>query len=78
MCQDAQCRTFYLKVLQQALALVAQWAGHHPTNGKVASSIPGQGTCLGCGPGPWLGGMQEATDRCFSLSLPPSPLSKIK
>ena len=22
---------------------------------KIASSIPGQGMCLGCGPGSWLG-----------------------
>ena len=34
------------------LTNVAQWVGHHPANQKVASSIPGQGTCLGCVPGP--------------------------
>ena len=35
-----------------------------------------QGTCLGCGPGPWLG----ACNQCFSppLSPPPSSLSKNK
>ena len=28
---------------------------HHPTHQKVTGSIPGQGTCLGCGFNPWLG-----------------------
>ena len=31
---------------------VAQWIEHQPTNQRVASSIPIQGTCLGCRPGP--------------------------
>ena len=35
-----------------ALAGVAQWTEHRPLNQRVASSIPSQGTCLGCGPGP--------------------------
>ena len=26
-----------------------------PINQKVPGSIPSQGTCQGCGPGPWLG-----------------------
>ena len=30
-----------------ALAGVAQWIEHQPVNGKVASSIPSQSTCLG-------------------------------
>ena len=34
---------------------VAQWIECRPTNLKVAGSIPCQGTCLGCGPGPQLG-----------------------
>ena len=33
-----------------ALAGVARWIECQPTNQKVASSIPGQGTCLGCRP----------------------------
>ena len=45
-----------------------------------------QGTCLGCGPDPWLGDMQDATDWCFpctSIFLTSSfslllPLSKNK
>ena len=35
-----------------ALAGVAQWIEHQPANQRVAHSIPSQGTCLGCGPGP--------------------------
>ena len=38
-----------------ALAGVAQWIEHGPANRKVVGSIPSQGTCLGCGPGPWWG-----------------------
>ena len=34
---------------------VAQWVGHCPANQKVTVAIPGQGSCLGCGPGPHLG-----------------------
>ena len=45
---------------QWALPGVAQWAGCHPGNQKVAGSIPGQGTCLGCGFCPWSGCVQEA------------------
>ena len=32
-----------------ALTGVAQWVGHCPADLKVASSIPGQGICLGYG-----------------------------
>ena len=35
-----------------ALAGVAQWIECWPVNQRVASLIPSQGTCLGCGPGP--------------------------
>ena len=34
------------------LAGVAQWTDHRPVNQRVASLIPGEGTCLGCRPGP--------------------------
>ena len=37
------------------LAGVAQWIEHQPANQRVASSMPSQGTCLGCGPGPQWG-----------------------
>ena len=37
----------YFENVKLALASMAQ--------PKIASSVPGQGTCLGCGPGPWVG-----------------------
>ena len=39
---------------------------------RVAGSIPSQGTCLGCGPGPQLGVQerQPYIDVSLSLSLP--------
>ena len=37
------------------LAGVAQWIECWPTKQTVTGSIPSQGTCLGCGPGPQLG-----------------------
>ena len=63
-----------------ALASVAQWIEYRPVNRKVASSIPGQGACLGCRSGPQLG-MHErqlinVSLQCFSPFLSPSiPLS---
>ena len=60
-----------------AVVGVAQWIECWPLNQKVTSSIPTEGTCLGCRPGPHLG----ACDRqpvdvslahwCFSPSLSP-------
>ena len=41
-----------LKTTNMALAAVAQWIECWPVNQRVTSSIPNQGTCLGCGPGP--------------------------
>ena len=35
-----------------AVAGVAQCIECRPVNQRVTSSIPTQGTCLGCGPGP--------------------------
>ena len=43
-----------------ALAGVAQWIEHWPVNQRVTGSIPSQGTCLGCRPGPHSGDVQEA------------------
>ncbi|KAF6099871.1 hypothetical protein HJG60_011596 [Phyllostomus discolor] len=37
---------------ESTLTAVAQWDGRHSVNHKVSGSIPGQGTSLGCGPGP--------------------------
>ena len=42
----------FKKKKKRALAGVAQWIECGPTNQRVTSSIPSQGTCLGCGPGP--------------------------
>ena len=35
-----------------APAGMAQWIKLQPVNQKVSGSIPSQGTCLGCRPGP--------------------------
>ena len=48
--------------------LVAPLAGVLSCNQKVASSIPNQGTYLGCGFVPQSGCMHEAMNQCFSLS----------
>ena len=50
------------KMISLALISVAQLIGHHLTKQKVAGSIPGQGTCLGCEFSPQSGCIQEATD----------------
>ena len=51
-----------------ALDNMAQLVGHHPTHQKVAGLIPGQGTCHGCGFGPWSGHMEEAASKSFPLN----------
>ena len=56
----------YFKILnKKSIKFGPGWCGsvgHHPVNQRVDSSIPGQGTCLGCGSVPSRGSMQEATD----------------
>ena len=59
------------KVTVWALASVAQWIEHWPAHWKVASLIPSQGTCLGCGPGPQLGVRERQPH--IEVSLPPFP-----
>ena len=56
------------------LAVVAQWIECWPANWEVGSSIPCQGTCLCCRPGPSLG----VSHWCFSRSLSPSLLLSLK
>ena len=58
---------------------VAQWIECWPVNQRVTSSIPNQGTSLGCGPSPQWGAheRQEHIDASLPLSLP-FPLSKNK
>ena len=46
--------------------------------GSVAGLIPDEDTCLGCGFNPRLGRIWEATNQCFSLSLPLSLKSNFK
>ena len=42
----------FLQLCLLALAGVAQWIECQTANQRVAGSIPSQGTCLGCRPGP--------------------------
>ena len=37
------------KIMNLALAGVAQWIECRPANQRIAGLIPSQGTCLGCG-----------------------------
>ena len=56
-----------------ALAGMAQWIERWPANQRVTGSIPSQGTCVGCRPGPQCEGQPHID---VSLSLSPSlPLS---
>ena len=47
-----------------------------PYTKKVASSVSGQDTYLGCRFDPQMGCVREETDRCLSVSLP-FPLPQI-
>ena len=73
-----------IKNFHITLASMAQLVGYHPAMQKFAGSIPGQGMCLGCGPGLWLGAYWRQlidvslTHQCFSLFLPPFPFSENK
>ena len=65
--------------LKAALVGVAQWIERQPANQRVTGSIPSQGTCLGCGPGPQWGVHERQPHIDVSLSFSfPSPLSKNK
>ena len=63
------------KYTKTALAGVAQWIECWPVNQRIADSIPSQGTCLGCGPGPQMGVWERQPHIDFSLPLflPPFP-----
>ena len=58
-----------------ALAGVAQWIECHPGNQRFTGSIPSQGTCLGCRPGPQLRvcKRQPHTDVSLLIFLPLFP-----
>ena len=64
-----------LKIALLALASVAQWIECQHVNHRVASSIPSQDKCLGCGPSPQLEvhERQPHTDISFPLFLPLFP-----
>ena len=68
-----------VKNIMIALAGVAQWIEHPTANQRVASSIPSQGTCLGCGPGSQLGVLerQPHVDVSLPFFLAPFPSLKI-
>ena len=65
----------HCKEQYRALAAVVQWIEHWPVSQRIVSSIPSQGTCLGCGPGPQLGTGEEQPhiDVSPPLFLPPFP-----
>ena len=50
--EEQKKMTNSLKTGKRTLAGMVQWIESQPVNRKVASLIPGQGACLGCGPGP--------------------------
>ena len=65
----ASCQLQELREI--VLAGVAPWVEHWPANQKVAGSIPSQGTCLGCWPGPWSGACErQPVDVSLPLLLP--------
>ena len=53
--------SFDRKIMEAALAGVAQWIERWLVKQRVTSLIPSQGTCLGWGPGPQLGSLVEVT-----------------
>ena len=56
----------------------SDWHGSVALQRKVSDLIPSQGTCLSCGPDPWLGASErQPLNVSLSFSLP-SPLSKNK
>ena len=77
-CGSQQTKLFVAinKKMLWALAGVTQWIECLPENGKVASSIPSQATCLGCGLGSWLGVCNRQPH--IDVSLPLFPSSKNK
>ena len=63
---------------ERALAGVAQWIECRPVNPRVAGSIPSQGTCLDCWPGPWWGGCMRGNHTSMFLSLSFYPFPSLK
>ena len=67
-----------LKFLFLALAGVAQWIEGRSVNQRVTGSIPSQGTCLGCGPGPQRGAHERQPHIDVSLPLFLLPFPSLK
>ena len=69
-----------LKITDAGTAGVAQWIERQPVNQRVSGSIPSQGTCVGCRPGPQVGARerQPHIDVSLPLSLSPSLLLCLK
>ena len=63
---------YALKMGCYVLAGVAQWIEHSTAKQRVASLIPSQGACLGCGQVPSRGRVRGNHTVMF-LSLPPFP-----
>ena len=73
------CGPTIKEVKDPALAHVAQCIEGWPVNRKVAGSIPSQGTCLGCRPGPQGGEHMRGNHTLMFLpSLFPSLFLSLK
>ena len=65
------------KKKKSALTGVAQWIEHQTAKQRVTGSIPSQGTCLGCRPGPQEGVHERQPHIHISLPLFLSPFPSI-
>lgn len=62
------------ETMSPALAGGAPCTKRQPVSQRVSTSVPDQGTCPGCGPGPQGGACErQPTDVCLPLRLPPLP-----
>ena len=66
----------FKKIFILALAGVAQWTEHQPVKQRAISSIPSQGTYLGCRPGPQLVILKSHPHAVF-LPFSLSPFSSV-
>ena len=76
---STMCKMHLVKVsiknTNLALAGVAQWIERQTAKQRITGSIPSQGTCLDCRPGPQWGARerQPHIDVSLPLFLPPFP-----
>ena len=59
-----------VELLKRHIPPCLVWLSGLSNDQRVIGSIPGQGTCLGCRPGPQYGTQEATTHWCFSPSLP--------